>query len=109
MSSSVGSASCQVRLASPRNGAIAVEQRAALGAADMQAWCRRRQRLTPGHGAAELARRSAPSPSATKACRPELRDDLARRAARHQLAVGDVGDLVTALGLVHVVGRDQHR
>ena len=27
---------------------------------------------------------------------------------RQQLAIGDVGDLVTALGLVHVVGRDQH-
>ena len=25
-----------------------------------------------------------------------------------QFAVGDVGDLVAALGLVHVVGRDQH-
>ena len=27
---------------------------------------------------------------------------------RQQIAVGDVGDLVTALGLVHVVGRHQH-
>ena len=37
-----------------------------------------------------------------------LRDHLARRAARQQLAVGDIGDLVAALGLVHVVGGDQH-
>ena len=29
-------------------------------------------------------------------------------AARHQLAVGDVRDLVTALGLVHVVGGDEY-
>ena len=36
-------------------------------------------------------------------------DDLFDRAVRQQFAVGDVGDLVAALGLVHVVGRDQHR
>ena len=35
-------------------------------------------------------------------------DHLVDRAVRQQLAIGDVGDLVAALGLVHVVGRDQH-
>ena len=36
------------------------------------------------------------------------RDHLLDGAVRQQHAIGDVGDLVTALGLVHVVGRDQH-
>ena len=36
-------------------------------------------------------------------------DDLVGRALRQQLAVGDVGELVAALGLVHVVRADQHR
>ena len=37
-----------------------------------------------------------------------LGDDLRHGAARHDLAVGDVDDAMAALGLVHVVGRDQH-
>ena len=37
-----------------------------------------------------------------------LRDHLVDGAVRQQMAVGDIGDLVAALGLVHVVGRDQH-
>ena len=37
-----------------------------------------------------------------------LRDHLVDRALRQQLAVGDVGDLVAALGLVHVVRGDEH-
>src|SRR5262249_51113002 len=37
------------------------------------------------------------------------RDHLVHRAMREQRAVSDVGDLVAALGLVHVMGRDQHR
>jgi hypothetical protein len=40
---------------------------------------------------------------------PRRLDDFALRAARQQAAVGDVGQLVAALGLVHVVGGDQHR
>ena len=36
-------------------------------------------------------------------------DHLLDGAVRQQHAVGDVGDLVAALGLVHVVGGDQHR
>jgi hypothetical protein len=35
-------------------------------------------------------------------------DDLGRGAAGEQLAIGDVGDVVAALGLVHVMGRDEH-
>ena len=38
-----------------------------------------------------------------------VRDHLLHRAPRQQLAVGDIGDLVTALGLVHVMRRHQHR
>ena len=36
-------------------------------------------------------------------------DHLGNGALRQELAVGDVRDLVAALGLVHVVGRDEHR
>ena len=36
------------------------------------------------------------------------RDHLLDRAVHQQDAVGDVRNLMTALGLVHVVGRDQH-
>src|SRR5665647_2943865 len=36
-------------------------------------------------------------------------DHLADRAVHQQFAIGDVGDLVAALGLVHVMGGDQHR
>ena len=36
-------------------------------------------------------------------------NDLFGRALRHQPAVGDVGQLVAALGLVHVMRADQHR
>ena len=37
-----------------------------------------------------------------------FRDHLVHGAVRQQMAIGDIGDLVTALGLVHVMGRDQH-
>ena len=37
-----------------------------------------------------------------------IADDLVDRAGREQLAIGDVADAVAALGLVHVVGRDEH-
>lgn len=40
---------------------------------------------------------------------PRLIDDLALRAAREQPAVGDVGQLMAALSLVHVMRGDQHR
>ena len=36
------------------------------------------------------------------------RDHLLDGAVHQQFAIGDIGDLVTALGLVHVVGGDQH-
>ena len=37
-----------------------------------------------------------------------LLDHLVDRAVRQQFAIGDIGDLVAALGLVHVMGGDQH-
>ncbi len=40
---------------------------------------------------------------------PGLREDLIHRPVREQNPVGDVGNLVTALGFVHVMGRYQHR
>src|SRR5690606_36800430 len=38
-----------------------------------------------------------------------LRDDLLDRAAREKLAIGNIGNLVTTLRLVHVMGRHEHR
>ena len=37
-----------------------------------------------------------------------IADHVVDGSLRQQFAIGDIGDLVTALGLVHVVGRDQH-
>ena len=37
-----------------------------------------------------------------------MRDDLFCRPLRQQFAEGDIGKLVAALGLVHVMGGDQH-
>ena len=41
-------------------------------------------------------------------CRqPLLRDDLRRRALRHQSSIGDVSELMAALGFVHVMRADE--
>ena len=38
-----------------------------------------------------------------------FRDHIVRSAVHQQVSVGDIGDLVAALGLVHVMGGDQYR
>ena len=58
--------------------------------------------------AAGRASASSPGPVTTKVCSPDRLDHLGDGALGDQPAVGDVADPVAALGLVHVVGRDQH-
>ena len=71
--------------------------------------CRRaRPARRPACLRARLRPRSSRGPSTTKVVSPAFGDDLVDRAAGQQLAVGDVADAVAALGLVHVVGGDQH-
>ena len=73
----------------------------------------RRRRARPARRRARRAARSATrvEPGAgrrRRSMRPERGDHLGDGAVGEQPAVGDVVDAVAALGLVHVVGRDQH-
>ena len=47
-------------------------------------------------------------PARRKVRQPGIADHLVDGAVRQHLAIGDVADAVAALGLVHVMGRDQH-
>ena len=83
-------------------------ERRAVGAADVQRLAERR-----GHLDARACRQLAAQPVGARPLRLEgdqaaVGDHLVAGAAGDQLAVEDIGDLVAALGLVHVVGRDQH-
>ena len=73
------------------------------------AWCRMARSARPlaclqGREATSLSR----SPSMTKVVSLALATTSCDRAAGQHLAIGDVADAVAALGLVHVVGGDQH-
>ena len=79
-------------------------QRCFFGTADME-----RQAECSGRGdARRIAEQGGKPIGAGTGGKPGMEsrcnDDFLRRSARHQLAIGDVSDLVTALGLVHVVG-----
>jgi hypothetical protein len=78
----------------------------------MQAGAERRDHVDPG-SLVQILGELRQSFAVTRAHRVggEMRagDDLLDRAMRQQHPIGDVGNLVTALGLVHVVGGDQHR
>ena len=76
----------------------------------MQAGAKRRDHVDPRTPAQFLGERAQPSVAGADRVgdEPRGRDDLVDRAVREQNAVGDIGDLVTALGLVHVMGGDQH-
>ena len=87
---------------------MAAEQRLAVGAADMRGRAEGRGRGDARRVAQLRGQPVGARPGGDEGDQAGLLDDLVGRAARHQLAIGDVGDLVTALGLVHVVGRDQH-
>ena len=76
------------------------------------AYCRTtrpdRCRCRGGHRAGAAS--PVPSTGHDGGSSPELLDDLVHRAAaRGSVAVGDIDDAVAALGLVHVVRRDEHR
>ena len=64
---------------------------------------------TPGMPTSFSARPLISGPADSVGAQTRALDHLRNGAFRQELAVGDVGDLVAALGLVHVVGRDQHR
>ena len=73
------------------------------------AWRRRRRSARRRAGrAAARAMASSPGPVTTKVCRPDRAEHLLDGALGDHPAVGDVADAVAALGLVHVVGGDEH-
>ena len=80
-----------------------------VGADDMQRGAERRHLVDAGACPAALRPpgRGA-GPARTKVVSPAFFDHLVDRAGGQHLAVGDVADAVAALGLVHVVGGDQH-
>ena len=83
-------------------------QRIGVGADDMQVFAEGGDLLDARH-AGERPRRGARSaPGDDEGAEPRLLDDLLGGAARDDGAVGDVDDAVAALGLVHVVGGDEH-
>ena len=107
-SSRVGSTSVQ-RQGSWRTGRDRRFERLAVGAADVERRAERRHHLD-ARLAGQLARQPVGAgPFRLESDQARSRDQLVGRAARDQLAVEDVGDVVAALGLVHVMGRDQHR
>ena len=70
---------------------------------------RRRPARRPARRAAARRSPRRSSPVTAQVVRPWPAMISCGRALRHQPAVGDVGELVAALGLVHVVRADQHR
>ena len=87
------------------------EDRRALGAAHMQRGSEWRDHLDAGRGAQlERDRHQGLGAVALDGPRIEARlvDHLADGAVREELAVGDVGERVAALGLVHVVRAHEH-
>ena len=107
-SSSVGSASSHLIEGSARQGSMALSSAARSGPQTCSVAPNAAAALTPGASRSLRRQPVGARPAGDEGDEAGLPDDLLRGAARHQLAVGDVGDLVTALGLVHVVGRDQH-
>ena len=111
-SSSEASERVQVSVGSLAIGRDRGFERRLVAARDVQARAERRHHVDAGR--VRRARRRAWSACAVPPrSRCRWRDATAAitsvdGAVREQLAIGDIGDLVTALGLVHVVGRDQH-
>ena len=63
--------------------------------------------LDPGLALQRMAERRQVAADDGPGREPLFGDDLRRRALRHQSSVGDVGELVAALGFVHVVRADE--
>ncbi len=79
-----------------------------IAAGHVQAGAERGHHVDAGHAQQLLGERLQVGAAHRVGAQVRLRDHLLDGALRQQLAVGDVGDLVAALGLVHVVGGDQH-
>ena len=109
-SSSAGGISRQTRSGARTPG----RDRAARGpAGSVPLTCRvvaeRRHHLDAGPSAqARRPAASSPGPSACQVTRSDAAITSSTVPCGQQPAVGDVGDAVAALGLVHVVGADQH-
>ena len=105
----VDAARCRYAAAARSPRAATLEQRRVL-AGHVQRLAEGDDLLDARHRAQPLGQaRRGRGPRTANVVRPWRGDDLAHRALRHQPAVGDVGELVAALGLVHVVRADQHR
>ena len=107
-SSSEGGISSQVRPGSPRQRPIAASSAAPIGAADVKRRAERRHHLDPRLPAQRPGHRVDPLPFGPPGDQVGLREHLIDGALGQQPPIGDVGDPVAALGLVHVVGADQH-
>ena len=107
-SSSDGSLFCQCKFAAVAIRRDAGFQRGMVAAGDVQRGAERRHHVDAGL-AGELGGKPVEVVAGDVPGRQRrLRDHLLDRAVRQQIAIGDIGDLVTALGLVHVMGGDQH-
>ena len=85
-----------------------LEQRTVL-AGDVNRLAERHGLLHARHRAQALGKAREVGAAHLERGQPLLGDDFARRALREQAPVRDVGELVAALGLVHVVRADEHR
>ena len=106
-SSSVGRRLLPVK-AAERKGRTAAPQRVTVRPADMERGAEGRGGGDARHVAQLRCKAVGARAGRDQRRQAGVRDDLVRRAARHQPAIGDVGDLVAALGLVHVMGGDEH-
>ena len=106
-SSSEGGISLPSQPGSPRQGAIAASSAGPIGAADVQGRAEGGHHLHAGLPAQGASHAIDPLPLRPPRDQPRLRQNLLDRALGQQSAVGDVGDAVAALGLVHVVRADQ--
>ena len=107
-SSSVGS---EMRPRQVRVGAKRVHGRIEcrrIASRHVQAGTERRHHVDARHAEQLLGQVLQIGPADVPGTQMRLLDHLLDGALGQQLAVGDVGDLVAALGLVHVVRRDQH-
>ncbi len=88
--------------------AIALSSALLVAPADMQLGAERRHHVDAVAHLQLLGERVQVGARDDPGAQARLRDHLIGRAAGQQLAIGDIGDLVAALGLVHIVGGDEH-
>ena len=106
-SSRRGSTSCQERTAPPASPDGAFE-RGAVGPGDVQGASEHGGRLDAGHAPQPPRRRVHIAARRLESDEARMSGDLVRRALHDDAPVGEIDDALAALGLVHVVGRDEH-